>query len=100
PKARLDAEHAGEGRWDADRAGTIGADVQVTEIEQRCAGRAAGRTARRAVELPGIARNASERRMTGADPAELGQRGLAEDDGARFAQPRDSGGVILHHGVG
>ena len=32
--------------------------------------------------------------MAGADPAELGQRGLAEEHGAAFAQARDRGRVL------
>ena len=95
-EARLDAEHAGEGGRNADRAGAVGADMQVPEIEQRGGGRAAGGAAGRAVELPRVARDAGERRVAHADPAELGQRGLAEDDGAALAQPRDRRRIVLH----
>src|ERR1044072_7331655 len=66
------------------------------ECERRGACRAAGRAARRAVELPRVARDAGKRRVANADPAELGQRGLAENDGTALAQPRDRRRIILH----
>src|SRR4051812_26312477 len=88
-KTRLDAEHPGERRRNADRPRTIGPDMQMTEVEQGGGGRAAGRAARRAAELPRIACDAGERRMAGADPAEFRQRGLAENYGAGLAQAGD-----------
>ena len=38
--------------------------------------------------------------MAGADPAEFGERGLAEDDGAGFAQTRDGGRILLDQRIG
>src|SRR6202043_2608943 len=86
---RLDAEHAGEGGRDANRARPVGAEVEMAEIEQRRGRGPAGGAAGGAVELPRIAGEAGERAVTGPDPAELGQGGLAENDRAVLAQARD-----------
>jgi hypothetical protein len=93
PEARLDAEHAGEGGRDADRARSVGAEVELAEVEQRRRRGPAGRAAGGAVELPRIAGDAGERAVTGPDPAELGQGGLAENDRALLAQAGDRGRI-------
>ncbi len=93
PVARLDAEYAGEGRRNADRAGAVGTKVEEAEIEQRRRRRSARRAARGAVELPRIAGDAGERAVADPDPAELGQGGLAENDRALLAQAGDRGRV-------
>ena len=59
------------------------------ETEQRGHRPAAGRAAGRVVRIPRIAGDAGQRTMADADPAMLGHAGLAENDGALLAQPRD-----------
>jgi hypothetical protein len=67
--------------------------MQMAQVEQRGRRGTAGGAAGGAVELPRIARDAREGRMADADPAEFRQRGLAENDRASLAQPRDRGRV-------
>ena len=56
---------------------------------------AAARAARRAVGVPGVARDPERRPLGGAHDRQLGQVGLAEDDRARRAQPRHEVVVAL-----
>ena len=84
---RLDAEAAGERRRDADRAAAVGAEVQCAHPQHR-GGHGPGRGAAGGhARVPGVAGGARERAVAGGLPAVLGHRRLAEEDGARLAQP-------------
>ena len=87
--ARFHAEHAGEGRGDAQAASAVGAEMQHAQAQQRRDRTAARRTTGRMRGIPRVAGDAGERTMAGADPAIFGQRGLADEDGALLAQPPD-----------
>src|SRR5262245_44897324 len=86
---RLDAVAAGECGGDADRSTAVRSDLDSAHAEndggRGTAGGAAGRFAR----IPWIARYSSQWTIGHALPAELGHRGLAENDCALFAQPRN-----------
>jgi len=73
-------------RGHADRARAVAALMQRT-VACGCANaRAGGRRAGVQAELPRIVRDAGQRTLADALPAEFGRGGLAEDDGARIPQ--------------
>ena len=90
---RLQPEHAAEMRRHADRARAVAALVQRTVARRRADTGAGRRGAGIHAVLPGIVRDAGQRAVADAHPAELGRRRLAEDDRARAAQAGDHGVV-------
>ena len=80
----FDPEGTGETRRDADRTAAIGAERQRTEARGECGRGAAGRPARRLVQVPWIARDTGKRRIRRPLPAEFRRRGLADQDRPRF----------------
>ena len=94
---RLVADHAAAVRRIADRAADVGAELERREAGRERARRAARRSPGAARRVPGIVRLAEHRvvalHVAGVDR----QVGLAEDDGARGAQPRHRHGVLSRH---
>ena len=80
-------------RRHADRARAVAALVQRAVARRRADAGAGRRGAGIQAVLPGIVRDAGQRAVADAHPAELGRRRLAEDDRARAAQARDHGVV-------
>ena len=89
-EGRLQPEDAGARRGDPDGAAAVGADRQRSQPGRDRRARPTARAARRAVEVPRVARDAEQQVVGGADPAEGGRVGLAELDGPRRPEP-------LHH---
>ena len=85
---RFQAEHAAEVRWHANGACTVGALMQWSEA--RCGRRA--RACRRGTGVvamsPRVVCDTRQGATADAGPAELGGRGLAQDDGAGGSQAR------------
>ena len=88
PERRLQAEQAGEGARNPDRSAAVGADRQRTHAGGDRRGAAARRSARRLRRVPRVARDAGQRAVGHALPAELRRRVLAEQHRPALAQPR------------
>ena len=87
-KTRLDAENAGEGGGDADRAGAVAADMQRRNAGGAGRGRAGAAASRCVLQIPRVAGHAGQRAVADRLPAEFRGRGLAENDRAGLAQAR------------
>ena len=88
PDRRLEAHEAGVGRGAADRAAAVGAERRRHEPRRDARRRAAARPARRQRGVPGVARRAVEQVRRVALQRQLGDVGLADEDGAGGAEPR------------
>ena len=100
PEARLQSIGVGETRRDADGAAAIGAQRQRAETRGERGGGTAGRSARRLGLVPRIARDAGERRIRAALPAIFRRGGFADQDRARFFQPRDRRRIFIPRAFG
>ena len=91
--ARLEADRAAEARRPQDRADHLGAERGRHHAGADRGGRAARRAARRALGIV---------RVLGLVPrmggGEFGGRGLADDDGAGFAERMDACGIAVESG--
>jgi hypothetical protein len=85
-QGRLQPDEAAARRRAAHRSGAVGAECQRAQPggDRRCA--TAARAARRALEVPRIARDAEGGSVGQALHAEFRRRRLADDDRARRAQ--------------
>src|SRR5215468_6148297 len=81
-----------EGGGYPNGAAAVGADGQRPEPSRHRRTSAAARSTGRAIQVPGVARDAEEQVVGGADPAESGRVGLAELDGACREHPLHDGG--------
>ena len=77
-EGRLDARQAAEAARDPDRAAAVGAQRQRDHAGRQRGRAPAARAAGRALEVPRVARDALQRAVGDALPAELGRRRLAE----------------------
>ena len=85
---------AARGR-DADRAARVGTQREVAEAGGERGAAAAGRAARRLAGLGGVVAGAVPLVLADHAPRELGQMGLADDDGACVDQPLHGGSGSL-----
>ena len=99
PEAGFQSHQPAVGGRDADRAAHVGALGDRDTARADRGGRAARGAAGRARQVPGIAGEAPERAFGKAGVGELRRRGLADDDGAGGAQPRDDDRVLVGHPV-
>ncbi len=103
-EGRLEADDATERGRDADRATAVAAHADRADARSDRRARATGRAPWHAPEVPGIRRPAMDRRLADARIAELGHRGLGEDDRAgRFQALEDDRGPVGNeaaHGQG
>ena len=100
PEARLQSISVREAGRDADGAAAIGAQRQRAETRGERGGGTAGRSARRLGLVPRIARDAGERRIRAALPAIFRRGGFADQDRARFFQPRDRRRIFIPRAFG
>ena len=92
--ARLEADKAGMGRGDADRATAVIAVVERIDPGRRQRRGAARRTAGRMLQVPRIARGALQGRIGQGLPAELRRRRLANEDEPGSLEAVDDGCVL------
>ena len=95
----LQAEEAAAGGGDADRAGAVGRGRRRDEPRRDGARRPAAGAARRALEVPRVARDAAVRRLGEPPDAELGHPRDADDDRPGRAQVADELAVLGLGGV-
>ena len=76
-------------RGHADRARAVTTLMERAVARRRANARAGGRRTGVQAELPRVMRNAGQRAVAHAFPAEFGRGGLSEDDGTRFPKARD-----------
>ena len=100
PDGRLQPEEAGVRGGPPDRAAAVGAERQRRHAARDRRDGAAARSAGRQRRVPGVARRAEERVVGVALQGQLGDIGLAEDDGAGAAQPRHRQLVGVRNEVG
>jgi hypothetical protein len=95
PAARLEPDEAAAGRRDPDRAAAVAAVRDRHHAGRHRGGRAAGRAARRAIEVPGVARRAKAARLGDRHDPELRRAGLADDHEAGVLQPAHDERVVV-----
>ena len=89
PVGALQPDEAGEARRGPDRTATVARRAERHHSRRHRGGRATARPARRAAEVPRVARD-PEQRARGIGPRpELGRRGLADRDRTGGTQPTD-----------
>src|SRR5262249_34733984 len=71
---------------DTDRPAAVGSEMDIAHAEHDGGHGAAGGSARRFARVPRVARHSGERAIGDGFPAELGHRGLADEDRALLAQ--------------
>jgi hypothetical protein len=84
---RLEAHDAAEARRDPDRPGAVGAHGQRCQARGHGSRGASAGPARRAAQIPGVARHPGERAVGHGLPAPLRRGGLAEQHGPVLTQP-------------
>ena len=99
-EAWLQAENAGERCRDADRSAAIRPDMKSAHAGRGGDGGASARSARRHRGVPGIAGDAGERAVGDALVAQFRCRGLAQQHGSVFPQPRRGRGILLPRLIG
>ncbi|MNH12454.1 hypothetical protein D3C79_719960 [compost metagenome] len=92
-EGRLDAEGAGKGARDANRAAGIAALVQHAQVQRGCRRGATGRAAGGQPGIPGVAGDAVQRVVGHPLPAELRRGGLAHQHSAGFAHEGREGRI-------
>ena len=95
----LEPEHAGEPGRDAQRAATVAAGPDRDEAAGHGGRPPTGRPARRAGEIPWVARGAVEIRPREVHSAELARRREADEHGAGEPQPADERRIMCGHAV-
>ena len=94
PEGRLHANQPAKRCRDTNGTAGICPDMQRPETSRPRRPGAGRRTARRALGVPGIARDAMQRAVARRFPAKFRGGGLADDHRARLLQPNYSGGVF------
>jgi hypothetical protein len=100
PVGRLEAEDAAECGRHADRAGAVRALMDRADARGRADRGAGARAAGVHAVLPGVVRDAGERAVTAALPAELGDGGLPDRDRARRREALDERRVDVRDAFG
>ena len=94
----LEADCTAEGRGHADRAGSVGADVEGPASGAGQGSGAGGRAARRPPVHPGVVRRAGQRAVADGRPPLLGERRRAHDDRAGSAHAGHQRSVLARGG--
>ena len=97
---RLDAEQPAPRRRDADRAHAVGAERQRGKACRHGRSAATAAASRCEVRVPRVARRPEGQGLGERPDHQLRNRRLAEDDGARLAQPAHHLGVLRRAGRG